>query len=172
MACQHRGDGSGESESAEVRNYLTKKGSEKLLKELRKLKNEMVPRLSGEINEARAHGDLSENAEYHAAKEELTNVQKRIARIENTLSSSLIIDEAKMAHDKVYLGATVTVEDSTGKRSEYTVVSAAEADPMDGLISSISPIGSALIGKSAGDEVSFDTPAGLKKVRVISIMRQ
>ena len=154
-----------------MKKYLTKKGSDKLLKELRRMKNEMVPRLSREINEARAQGDLSENAEYHAAKEELTNVQKRIAGIENTLSSSLIIDEAKMAHDKVYLGATVTVEDPSGARAEYTVVSAAEADPMEGLISSVSPIGSALIGNTVGAEVSFSTPSGLKKVKVVSIKR-
>ncbi len=154
-----------------MKKYLTKKGSDKLLKELRRMKNEMVPRLSREINEARAQGDLSENAEYHAAKEELTNVQKRIAGIENILASSLVIDEAKMAHDKVYLGATVMVEDPSGERTEYTVVSADEADPMEGLISSVSPIGGALIGLTSGDEVSFSTPAGLKKVKVVSIKR-
>ena len=172
MARKARGSGSGESKSDKMKNYLTKKGQNKLLEELRKLKNEMVPRLSREIAEARAQGDLSENAEYHAAKEELTNVQKRIAKIQNTLSSSFVIDEEKMSSDRVYLGATVEVQDLAGQIFEYTVVSVEEADPMEGRISSISPIGSALIGKAIGDEVSFQTPAGLRQVKISSIKRE
>ncbi|MCD6413485.1 MAG: transcription elongation factor GreA [Elusimicrobia bacterium] len=155
-----------------MRKYLTKKGYEKLMKELRRLKNEEVPRLSREINEARALGDLSENAEYHAAKEDLTNVQKRIAQIQNTIGSVVIIDETQMSSDKVYLGALVEVEDATGERFEYTVVSEEEADPVEGRISSTSPIGSALIGKSVGDEVEFRVPAGLRKIKIVSIRRE
>ncbi|MBA3065067.1 transcription elongation factor GreA, partial [bacterium] len=132
--------------------YITKKGQDKLLADLRRLKTESVPRLSKEINEAMAQGDLSENAEYHAAKEDLTNVQKRIAKLENALSASLVIDEKQMSSDKVYLGATVALRDSSGESSEYTVVSAEESDPSEGLISSVSPIGIALLGRAVGEK--------------------
>ncbi len=155
-----------------MKKYLTKKGYEKLMAELRRLKNEEVPRLSREINEARALGDLSENAEYHAAKEDLTNVQKRIAQIQNTIGSSVIIDEKQMDSNKVYLGAVVEVEDESGERFEYTVVDAEEADPVEGRISSTSPIGAALMGKKAGDEVEFRAPAGMRKIRIVSIRRE
>jgi len=155
-----------------MRKYLTKKGQNKLLAELRKLKNEITPRLSAEINEAMAQGDLSENAEYHAAKEELTNVQKRIAKIENALSSSFVIDEEKMSSNKVYIGAIVGVKDSSGDVSEYTIVSENEADPIEGRISSESPIGKALMGKIIGDKVSFQTPSGVRSVEIVSIRRE
>ena len=155
-----------------MRKYLTKKGQDKLLAELRRLKDEVTPRLSQEINEAIAQGDLSENAEYHAAKEELTNVQKRIAKLESDLSSSLVIDEEKMSADKVYVGAVVSVKDSSGEITEYTIVSEAEADPMEGRLSSDSPIGSALMGRAVGEKISFQTPAGVREVEVVSIRRE
>ena len=155
-----------------MRKYLTKKGQDKLLAELRRLKDEVTPRLSQEINEAIAQGDLSENAEYHAAKEELTNVQKRIAKLESDLSSSLVIEEEKMSADKVYLGAVVSVKDSSGEITEYTIVSEAEADPMEGRLSSDSPIGSALMGSAVGEKVSFQTPAGVREIEVVSIRRE
>jgi len=155
-----------------MRKYLTKKGQDKLLAELRRLKDEVTPRLSQEINEAIAQGDLSENAEYHAAKEELTNVQKRIAKLESDLSSSLVIDEEKMSADKVYVGAVVSVKDSSGEITEYTIVSEAEADPMEGRLSSDSPIGSALMGRAVGEKISFHTPAGVREVEVVSIRRE
>ncbi|MBU3954879.1 transcription elongation factor GreA [bacterium] len=152
--------------------YITKKGQDKLLADLRRLKTESVPRLSKEINEAMAQGDLSENAEYHAAKEDLTNVQKRIAKLENALSASLVIDEKQMSSDKVYLGATVALRDSSGESSEYTVVSAEESDPSEGLISSVSPIGIALLGRAVGEKVTFETPGGTRQVEIVSIRRE
>jgi len=155
-----------------MRKYITKKGQEKLLKELRRLKEQMVPKLSKEIEEARAQGDLSENAEYHAAKEQLMNVQKRIAKLENILASSLVIDEERMSSEKVYLGAKVVLEDKKGTKLEYTIVSPDEADPIEGLISSESPLGKAIIGKKVGDEVKFEAPQGLMELKIISITRQ
>ncbi len=152
--------------------YITKKGQDKLLADLRRLKTESVPRLSREINEALAQGDLKENAEYHAAKEDLTHVQKRIAKLENALNSSRVIDEKKMSSDKVYMGATVGVKDSSGDTDEYTVVSAEEADPVEGLISSVSPIGSALLGRAVGEKVTFETPGGTRQVEIVSIRRE
>ncbi len=152
--------------------YITKKGQDKLLANLRRLKTVSVPRLSQEINEALAQGDLKENAEYHAAKEELTNVQKRIAKLENALSSSIVIDEKQMSSDKVYMGATVVLKDSAGDKDEYTVVSAEEADPVEGLISSVSPIGSALLGRAVGEKVTFETPSGTRQVEIVSIRRE
>ncbi|MCD6423235.1 MAG: transcription elongation factor GreA, partial [Elusimicrobia bacterium] len=154
-----------------MRKYITKKGQEKLLKELRRLKEELVPKLSKEIEEARAQGDLSENAEYHAAKEQLTNVQKRIAKLQNTLASSLVIDEERMSSDKVYLGAKVVLEDKNGTKLEYTIVSPEEADPIEGLISSESPLGKAIIGRKVSDVVEFEAPQGLMELKIISITR-
>jgi transcription elongation factor GreA len=155
-----------------VAKYITKKGQEKLLAELRRLKTESVPRLTKEINEALAQGDLSENAEYHSAKEDLTNVQKTIAKLENALNAAMVIDEERMSSDKVYLGATVGVKDSGGRTDEYTVVSAEEADPVEGLISSSSPIGRALLGRAVGEKVTFDTPGGQRQVEIVSIRRE
>ncbi|PKM99902.1 MAG: transcription elongation factor GreA [Elusimicrobia bacterium HGW-Elusimicrobia-2] len=152
--------------------YITKKGQDKLLTELRRLKTESVPRLSREINEALAQGDLSENAEYHSAKEDLTNVQKNIAKLENALNSAMVIDEKQMSSDKVYLGATIEVKDSSGDTDEYTVVSAEEADPVEGLLSSSSPIGRALLGRTVGEKVTFETPGGQRQVEIVSIRRE
>src|SRR5690348_12534375 len=120
------------------------------VEDLRKRK----PILAQEIKEAMEKGDLKENAEYHAAKEELTHVQRRIAELENRLGSArLLEDQANIPTDKVYIGATVTVKDETNRESNYTLVDAAEANPREGLISVTSPLGQALMGHSADETV-------------------
>ena len=134
-------------------------GYEKLTAELKILRAER-PKIVDAIEEARAHGDLSENAEYHAAKERQGQVEAQIAEIEDRVSRAQIIDPATLSGDKVVFGATVTVLDDDDKPQRYQIVGQTEADARHGRISYDSPLGRALIGKTVGEEVEVTVPSG------------
>lgn len=134
-------------------------GYEKLTAQLRALKDER-PKIVDAIEEARAHGDLSENAEYHAAKERQGHVEATIADLEDKLSRAQIIDPKSLSGDKVVFGATVTLRDEDDKPVTYQIVGQAEADAKSGRISYNSPLGRALIGRKVEDEVEVTVPSG------------
>ena len=150
---------------------LTLKGAEKLRVELKRLKSEDRPRVIQAIAEARAHGDLSENAEYHAAREQQSFIEGRIKDIESHLSNSEIIDVASLpVTEKVVFGATIDLEDEdTGNKVLYQIVGDAEADIKHGLISVSSPIARALVGKSKGDVVDVVAPNGTKSYEIVGV---
>jgi transcription elongation factor GreA len=146
-------------------------GYEKLTADLQALRQER-PKIVDAIEEARAHGDLSENAEYHAAKERQGQVEAQIAEIEDRVSRAQIIDPASLSGDKVVFGATVTVLDDNDKKQRYQIVGMTEADARQGRISYDSPLGRALIGKTVGEEVEVTVPSGdrfyqVKKIEFI-----
>ncbi|MFB0872367.1 MULTISPECIES: transcription elongation factor GreA [unclassified Sphingobium] len=136
-------------------------GYEKLNAQLRELKAER-PLIVDAIEEARAHGDLSENAEYHAAKERQGQVEATIADLEDKLSRAQIIDPTTLSGTKIVFGATVTLLDEDDKPIRYQIVGQAEADAKVGMISYNSPLGRALIGREVGDEVEVSVPSGDK----------
>jgi len=150
---------------------MTVRGAELLREELRKLKSELRPRIIEAIAEARAHGDLKENAEYHAAKDQQGFVEARIKEIEAKLSNIQVIDVTTVdAKGKIVFGATVELlDEQTGKEIVYRIVGEDEADIKDGLISFTSPIARALIGKNEGDDVSFSAPGGERRYEVIQV---
>jgi transcription elongation factor GreA len=139
---------------------MLEEGHRKLTDELKRLRQEERPAIVEAIEDARAHGDLAENAEYHAAKERQGQVEATIAELEDRLSRAMVIDPTTLSGDKVVFGATVTLKDEDGKKVKYQLVGQAEADAKDGRISYNSPLGRALIGRQAGDEVEVTTPAG------------
>ena len=146
-------------------------GYEKLTADLKVLRAER-PKIVDAIEEARAHGDLSENAEYHAAKERQGQVEAQIAEIEDRVSRAQIIDPASLSGDKIVFGATVTVLDDDDKPQRYQIVGMTEADARQGRISYDSPLGRALIGKQVGEEVEVTVPSGdrfyqVKKIEFI-----
>lgn len=152
--------------------YLTRAGYEKLVDELDYLKTTKRRELSRAIGEARAHGDISENAEYDAARDAQGLNEKRIAEMEEKLSSARIIDNTDMPTDEVLIGATVNLKDlDTGETLDYTLVSEAEADYNEGKISITSPIGSALLNHKEKDIVEITVPAGIIKYEVLKISR-
>ena len=134
-------------------------GYEKLTTDLKRLRDER-PLIVEAIEEARAHGDLSENAEYHAAKERQGQVEASIADIEDRLSRAQVIDPRDLSGDKIVFGATVTLLDDDQKPLRYQIVGQTEADARVGRISYNSPLGRALIGRLVGEEVEVTTPAG------------
>lgn len=136
-------------------------GYEKLTAQLRALKEER-PLVVDAIEEARAHGDLSENAEYHAAKERQGQIEASIADIEDKLSRAQVIDPTTLSGNKVVFGATVTLLDEDDKPVRYQIVGQAEADAKAGMISYNSPLGRGLIGRDVGDDVEVSVPAGEK----------
>jgi transcription elongation factor GreA len=138
---------------------MLQEGYEKLTADLRRLKEER-PQIVDAIEEARAHGDLSENAEYHAAKERQGQIEASIADIEDKLSRAQIIDPTELSGDKVVFGATVTMMDEDDKPVKYQIVGQTEADAKTGRISYNSPLGRALIGRKVDDEVEVSVPAG------------
>ena len=150
---------------------ITKRGSEKLKAELHKLKTVERPWVIGAIAEARAQGDLSENAEYEAAKDRQGFIEGRIQEIEGKLSACQIIDPAELHADgKVVFGATVELEDeSSGAKVKYQIVGEDEADLKLGLINIGSPIARALIGKLAGDTAEVQAPGGIKHYEVVKV---
>ena len=154
-----------------TRKPLTKKGAEKLRQDLRRLKTVDRPRVIQAIAEARAHGDLSENAEYHAAREQQGFIEGRIKGIEHALSHCEIIDVAVLpASTRVVFGATVELSDQDdGTEMRYQIVGEFEADARLGLISITSPIARALVGKSAGDVVEVAVPGGLKAYEIVTV---
>jgi len=137
-------------------------GYEALQKELRHLKQVERIEVIAAIEEARGHGDLSENAEYHAAKDKQGHIESRIAELDDSLSHAEIIDLTKLSGNTVMFGATVTLLDEDDKKKVYQVVGAYETDVKAGRISYNSPLGRALIGKSVGDDIEVHTPSGEK----------
>ena len=152
--------------------YLTAKGHEKLLEELKLLKTVRRRELSREIGIARSHGDISENAEYDAAKEAQAFNEKKIAELEERLSRAQILDDTKIAKDKALVGATVKLKDlDSGEELQYTLLSELEADFSRGKISITSPVGKALLGHKQGDVVEIKVPAGALRYKILKISR-
>jgi len=150
---------------------MLEEGHRKLNDELKRLKSER-PEIVESIEAARAHGDLSENAEYHAAKERQGQIEATIADLEDRLSRAMVIDPTTLSGDKIVFGATVTLIDEDKKKIKYQLVGQTEADARDGKISYNSPLGRALIGRQAGDDVEVSTPSGeryyeIKKIEFI-----
>jgi transcription elongation factor GreA len=146
-------------------------GYQQLTEDVKRLKLER-PEVIEAIEVARAHGDLSENAEYHAAKERQGQIEAMLADIEDRLSRALVIDPTTLSGDKVVFGATVTLLDEDEKKVRYQLVGQVEADAKDGRISYNSPLGRALIGRHKGEEVEVSTPSGdryyeIKKIEFI-----
>jgi|TARA_R100000049_G_C1938638_1_gene82558 transcription elongation factor GreA len=136
-------------------------GYERLTTDLKALRAER-PKIVDAIEEARAHGDLSENAEYHAAKERQGQVEAQIAEIEDRVTRAQIIDPQTLSGDKIVFGATVTLLDEAEKPVKYQIVGQTEADAKSGRISYSSPMGRALIGKKVGEEIEVTVPSGDK----------
>jgi transcription elongation factor GreA len=153
------------------RTPLTVRGAERLKTELKKLKSQDRPRVVQAIAEAREHGDLKENAEYHAAREEQGMIEARIKDIEGKLSTAEVIDVTRLnAGGKVVFGATVDVfDEGSDKDATYQIVGEDEADIKQGLLSVNSPIARALIGKEEGDECEVQTPGGVRRYEIVEV---
>ena len=152
--------------------YLTEEGLKKLKKELHHLRTKERARITEAIAEARAHGDLSENAEYDAAKEAQARLEARIAKLEETIRNARLVDEKQIDTSKAFIHSKVTVKNTaTGKEDTYMLVAPQEADFAQRKISVDSPIGKALLGKSVGDIVEIKVPAGKLKLKIITIER-
>ena len=149
---------------------FTAAGLDVLKDELVKLKTEDRPNVIKAIAEAREHGDLSENAEYHAARDRQSFIEGRVAELEDVTSRAEVIDPSKLSNETITFGKTVIVADEeTDQESEYAIVGPYEADLARGLISTSSPIAKALIGKRVGDSVEVRTPGGIKSYEVVEI---
>ncbi|MDE2088637.1 MAG: transcription elongation factor GreA [Gammaproteobacteria bacterium] len=150
---------------------ITSKGAQQLREELQQLKTVKRPRVIAAIAEARAHGDLRENAEYHAAKEQQSFIEGRIAELEIKLANAQIIDVSALKLDgKVVFGAIVElVDQGTGGEMTYQIVGEDEADIKSGLISINSPIARALIGKEEGDVATVQAPGGVKRYEIVAV---
>lgn len=154
-----------------TRVLLTASGADKLREELKRLKSVERPRVIAAIAEARAHGDLSENAEFDAAKDQQGFIEGRISELENQLSRAEVIDPVKLnAGDKVVFGAWVDLYDMDGDGEvSYQIVGELEAELENAQISLTSPIGRALIGKHQGDEVEVETPGGMRVYEIVKV---
>lgn len=153
-----------------VRFPITKKGFEMLEQEIKFLKSHERPAVAKEIGTAREHGDLSENAEYHAAKERQGFIEAKIAELEDKISRAEIIDTTNFAGDIVKFGATVLLlDDETQEKTVYTIVGEYEADISKNLISISSPLANALIGKKTGDFVEATVPKGTKGYQILNV---
>ena len=152
--------------------HLTPEGYEKLRKELEHLKTVKRRELSKAIGEARAHGDISENAEYDAAKEAQGMNEKKIAELDAKLAGAQILDNAEISKDEVLIGATVKLKDmDSGEDLEYTIVAEEEADFAQNKISLQSPVGTGLLNHKKGDVVSIQVPRGILKYKILNISR-
>lgn len=149
---------------------MTRAGYEALIEELKRLKEEERPAIIRAIAEARAHGDLSENAEYHSAKERQGFIEARIKELESLVSRAEVIDPAKMSGSTIRFGATVVLlDEETEEERTYQIVGEAEADISNGRLNLRSPLARALIGKSEGDSVEVETPRGTRSYEVVSV---
>ena len=149
---------------------ITPEGKSLVESEVKNRKAIERPRIINSIAEARAHGDLSENAEYHAAKEEQSHNETKIMELEDTLSRAEVIDPSMLGGNEIKFSATVLiVDEETDKESEYKIVGEIEADFKSGKISIQSPLARALIGKSTGDSVEVNTPGGGKSYEILKI---
>jgi len=153
--------------------YLTKKGYEKLVEELSFLRTVRRRELSKAIGEARSHGDISENAEYDAAKEAQGLNEKRVAELEEKLSRARLLDDEDIPKDEVLIGATVRLKDLDSEEElEYTLVSEEEADYAQGKISISSPVGQCLLNHKENEIVEIKIPAGVLKYKILKISRE
>jgi transcription elongation factor GreA len=149
---------------------MTRAGLVRLKEELKRLKAFERPKIVREIAEARAHGDLSENAEYHAAKEKQSHLEGRIAQIDHWIATADVIDVSRLSGDRVVFGATVTLSESQSDGEVvYRIVGEIEADLKQGKISVTSPIARALIGRMEGDEVRVQAPGGARVYEIVSV---
>jgi transcription elongation factor GreA len=149
---------------------ITKEGYQKLRSEIDNLKNIERPKIISQIATARELGDLRENAEYHSAKDRQGFIEAQIADLEEKMNRVEVIDVAKLSGNKVRFGATVTLENlDNSKKVKYKIVSDFEANIDDGLISSISPVARALMGKEVGDEVEIHAPVGIINYEILKI---
>jgi transcription elongation factor GreA len=149
---------------------MTMEGYRKLEAELHRLKSEERPRIIQQIADARAHGDLSENAEYHAAKDAQGLNEAKVAELEDKIARAEIIDPSKLSGTTVKFGATVTLEDEdSGDKVKYKIVGEDEANLRDNKISIASPIARALIGKSKGDSAEVTTPKGPRSYEILKV---
>ncbi|MDB5643119.1 MAG: greA [Hyphomicrobiales bacterium] len=149
---------------------MTVLGYAALEAELKRRQQEDRPRIIAAISEARSHGDLSENAEYHAAKESQSHNEGRIAELEDKISRAEVIDVSKLSGDTIKFGATVTlIDEDTEDEKSYQIVGENEADVKEGKVSITSPIARALIGKKVGDTVEVNTPGGGKSYEVTKV---
>ena len=151
---------------------MTATGAEKLRDELQELKSIARPTVIAAIAEARAHGDLKENAEYHAAREQQSFIEGRIAEVEHKLANAYVIDVTQLPpSDKIVFGVTVCLEDEdSGEEMRYQIVGEDEADIKNGRISINSPIARALIGKEEGDVAEVQTPSGIKSYEIVEVL--
>jgi transcription elongation factor GreA len=148
---------------------MTPQGYEKLKEELRQTRAER-PKLAQIIEEAREHGDLSENAEYHAAKERQSFIEGKIMELEAKIGQAEVIDPAKLSGERVVFGATVTLEDAnSGDENTYTIVGEDESDVKQGRISIASPMARALINHNVGDEVRVKVPGGIRTFEIVDV---
>jgi transcription elongation factor GreA len=146
--------------------YMSPEGLEKLKQELHELKTVRRRESAAKIENAKALGDLSENAEYHEAKDELAFIEGRVQEIEQILKNVSLIETGSST--TVRVGSTIEVE-ASGKRKNYKIVGSSEADPIQGMISNESPLGSAFLGHNKGDEVEVTTPAGIQTYKIVSV---
>lgn len=152
------------------RQLITEQGRQRLQQELSHLRKVELPKNVKAIEEARAHGDLSENAEFHAAKERQSIIQSKINELEMTLAQAEVIDPLPDPGGRVVFGAKVVVYDlETEQEMEFQIVGAAESDANQGRISMSSPIGRALLGKEEGDEVQVKTPGGVRTLEIVEV---
>ena len=152
---------------------MTKAGAEAIKRELKRLKSVERPKNVQDISTARDHGDLRENAEYHAAKEKQSHIEGRIQMLEDRLARAEIIDVSRLSGDRVVFGATVKLSDSDGgQQTQYTIVGETEADLKKGRISITSPIARGLIGREVGDEVKIRTPGGEREYEILAVLFQ
>ncbi len=152
--------------------YLTREKLIEMEAQLKDMKTNGRQEAARKIAEARSHGDLSENSEYDAAKEEMQMLELRIAQLEQTLTKTRVIDPTEVRTDKVYIFSKVQLLDMlSNKQIEYQLVSTEEADLLKGKISTDSPIGKSLLGKEVGDVVSVKVPAGIKQYKILQIGR-
>lgn len=155
---------------ADQRMPITKSGLERLKQELKRLKSVERPKIVREIAEARSHGDLSENAEYHAAKDKQSHLEGRLLQVEDWIARAEVIDVSKLKGDRVVFGATVTLADGdSGDEVRYQVVGELEADLKKGKISVTSPIARALIGKQEGDVAQVLSPGGQRDYEIVGV---
>lgn len=152
--------------------YLTRERMRELEEEIRELKTNKRQEIAEKIAEARSYGDLSENAEYDAAKEAQGMLEAKIYKLEQTMARARVIESGNMPNDKIYILTYVTVlNPSTKKTTEYLMVSAEEADIEQGKLAVTSPIGKALMGKTVGDVINVTVPAGKITLEILSIRR-
>ncbi|GAA3918052.1 transcription elongation factor GreA [Luteimonas lutimaris] len=154
-----------------MRAPITTQGAQRLRAELEQLKSVQRPAVINAIAEARAHGDLKENAEYHAAREQQGFIEGRIKQLEGELSHAQVIDVSTLdAGDRIVFGATVLLADAdSGEEKRYQIVGDLEADIKQGLIAISSPVARALIGKHEGDEVTIEAPGGIREFEIVEV---